>query len=578
MSGVFCAMMRLPGPRLARAWRAAMTAFVASLFALARAEAPGQTSAPAAPKDAPVVLLPPMIVEEKGSSVRWFYGRAGDREYLSRCSSSETEDFIRAHSRALHRLRVLVPEAYLADLPSITILSDQVRADDPVAVEWRGQERRVGDAAATFVSRVRYMPNLGLEGRDVSVVYSSLERADLNLDYLSIASRHLRVRLERCTPMLPPWLIEGVLALHRSIDVRERPVTLRPLLWLTPEISRALARDPTRPRVLLPASELFAPDALRDEGNHDPQRVAVLHAQVGLFLRWGLDPQNGMRERLWTFAEGACARDVDQALFTRCFGFDFAELRDRMSDYLPHAVRAPLVLEPGPEPEPGRIEVREASALEIARLRGEWERLVIDYVGKRNPDHLLRYVAQARSTLRRAVETVGARDAGLLAQMGLCEIEAGDEIAAAPMLQAAVDAGGTRPLACFELARLRFGALAKAGQLARPLSAGEVEHVARPLRLAALRLPALPEVFGMLADLSLRSDAPPSRADVELLLRGAKQFALNASVSLRIAAALGRGGRPAEARALLERAAPYAADEALRARYAALRQALAGKS
>jgi len=50
------------------------------------------------------------------------------------------------------------------------------------------------------------------------------------------------------------------------------------------------------------------------------------------------------------------------------------------------------------------FEVERATSNEIARLRGEWERLAIGHVQRRLPRVREPYIAQARRTLRRAYD------------------------------------------------------------------------------------------------------------------------------------------------------------------------------
>src|SRR5207253_1990660 len=100
----------------------------------------------------------------------------------------------------------------------------------------------------------------------VSATFAYIDESALAEMEMAISANFLRFQLERRTPMLPPWLIEGVIAVHRQTIVQAAPVTLRPFIWLSTPDSLAIARDPARPRALLPANEMFAPDALRGAG------------------------------------------------------------------------------------------------------------------------------------------------------------------------------------------------------------------------------------------------------------------------------------------------------------------------
>ncbi len=535
---------------------------LASLALVANAAEPASD----APPVGPIIDLPPLVVNASRDTTKWRYASVGDDEYLSGCSVGTTRSFIESRARMLDQLRTIVPDEFLAHLPTVTILVDSSQQPNP------------GDSLARDVlatATIRIVPNLRIDGRDLSALFIYIDEKAFAKTELTINANYLRFLLERRTPMLPPWLIEGVLSVHGQIDLRAEPVTLGPFVWLSLAESGAIARNPTRPRALLPAGEMFAPDVLRGAGNHDPRRVQTLQAQVGLFVRWALDPRNNARAAFWTFAKRASEQRVTEEMFFQCFGFGFSDLRDRLNDYLPLATKEPLQLDPGPSPKFAMPEVREATPIEIARLRGAWERLEIDYVQKSQPDFAGRYITQARDTLMRPYEQ-GEKNPWLLAEIGLCEIDAGTPAEALRFLEPAIAAGVIRPSAGYEVARLRFAELLRGQASNRFFSAAELASVVAPLRLALGQQPQLPEVFGLLADAWLRSREPAPPADVEALVRGAKYFAMNPAVSYRIALALARCGRRAEAVDLLDRGVDYVDDDAMRVRYTQLQAAIAG--
>ncbi len=541
----------------------------AGVALLARAAEPEPTPAPE-----PIVRLPPMIVSDTAGGAKWLYASVRGDEYLSRCSRSTTVAFVASWSRALERLHAVVPDAFLADIPSVTVLNDSTtkpKADDQVARE----VLRLDNAMAQPNSRsaVGFLPNLELDGRDLSAWFAYIDEGMSDSRELAISPPYLRFLLERRTPMLPPWLVEGLLVVNAQVDVRAEAVTLRPFIWLSSAESSAIARNPARPRALLPAGEMFAPDALRAEGDHHPQRVQTLRTQVGLFVRWALDPRHQAREAFWAFAQRASAERVTEELFIKNFGFGFSDLRDRLSDYLPLAVKEPLHLEPRARTKGPRIETRDATPAEISRLRGTWERLEIAHVQKFYPEYAARYIAQARRTLRRPYEE-GDKDPRLLVELGLCEIDAGNSAAGLPFLEAATAAAVPRPSAYYEVARLRFLELMRDQSPNRLCSAAEIAPVVEPLRRAIKLPPQLPEVFGLLADTWIRARESAPAEDVEALARAAHYFAMNPAVSYRIALALARSGRRAEATELLAHGIDYVADDAGRIRYAQLQAAL----
>src|ERR1019366_9231312 len=98
-----------------------------------------------------------------------------------------------------------------------------------------------------------------------------------------------------------------------------------------------------------------------------------------------------------------------EALFQECFGLDFATAQQQLTAYLPEAIREKLALRPSQRPRLPDYALRPASEAEIARLRGDWERLEVGYVKAHFPSLAPKYLEQARRTLRRAYDH-GSRD------------------------------------------------------------------------------------------------------------------------------------------------------------------------
>src|SRR6185503_11059886 len=123
-----------------------------------------------------------------------------------------------------------------------------------------------------------------------------------------------------------------------------------------------------------------------------------------------------------------------------------SDLRDRLSDYLAVTVKGPMQILIGELPRLPALEVRPASPAEIARLRGEWERLCVPMVRRLHPAQAGRYLDQARRTLQNAYEA-GDRDPRTLAIRGLCELEAGEVSVGREFLELATTQRVVRPRA-----------------------------------------------------------------------------------------------------------------------------------
>lgn len=519
------------------------------------------------------VELPPMLVEESKSSAPWYYVQAGGAEYLSRCSASITREFVAAVQARQQLVRVLVPEEFLArtEVPAICVLYGQdLEHKVSAEIQRELQSRGPPKPSATEEDRVNIVPNMRLADRDLHATIVYIDEALFNGSTLSLAPGHVRYLLQRRAPELPAWLMDGVERVWRRADFVMKPVTLAPLVWHNASESDALASDPGRPRALLPAGELFASDAARAAETRHARRVEVRAATEELFFRWAMVSGPSVREAFWKFAARAAEGPVTEEVFQACFGFDFAELRDRLSDYVPEAVGETKSIDPGRLPPLASFEVERATPNQIARIRGEWERLAIGYVQRRLPQVREPYLVQARRTLRRAYDE-GDRDPRLLATMGLCEIDAGNEAGAKEFLEPAVARGVVRPRAYYELARLRFAELMRGAAETKTFSFTELAPVLHPLQQGAAQWPALPETFTLLGEAWARSAGSPNTAEFAELQRGARLFPRRPAVLLPIARALARHEKRAEAAAVLEACAAAETDPEARASIARLR-------
>lgn len=537
-------------------------------------------SATAASAAAPVVELPPMMVEESNASVPWLYVNAGGTEFLSRCSSGTTSEFAEAWLTKLQLVRALVPEEFLAriDVPAVFVLYGQdVRQTVSVEIQRELQGGSAGGGrkgGAPPSAGVNIAPSMRLADRDMHASIAYIDETQFDGANLSVSPSHVRFLLDRRVPELPAWLTEGVERAWRRTDFLLAPITLQPLVWIELGESEALAGDPARPRALLPANELFATGAERALQSRHPRRLQIRAAQQDLFFRWALVSGEATRAAFWKFAAQAAAGPVNEERFEASFGFDFAELRDRLSDYLPRAVREEPRIQPGPQPPIPLIEVARATPNQIARVRGEWERLAIGHVQRRMPEVREPYIAQARRTLRRAYDA-GDRDPRLLATMGLCEIDAGNPAGAREFLEPAVAGGVVRPRAYYELARLRFAAVQHGEPATKMFSFTALAPVFLPLQRALTQAPPLPEVFALLAEAWARCETSPNTAEFAELQEGSRLFTQHATVAYAGALALARHGKRPEAAAILNACAGEPPDDETQAGMTRLRAELA---
>jgi hypothetical protein len=526
------------------------------------------------------VELPPMLVEQSTSSVPWLYVNAGGTEFLSRCSASTTERLAEAWLDKLQMVRALIPEEFLAqmDVPSVFVLYAQ-NLEQTVSAEIQ-RELEAGaarDNRGPGAPRVDIAHSMRLADRDMHASIAYIDEAMFEGAGLSVSPGHVLYLLRARVPELPAWLVEGVERTYRRADFMHDPVTVGPLVWHDLSESAALASDPLRPRAVLPPSELFAGESARSTENRHPRRRESRASTQELFARWGILSGGATREAFWKFSARAAEEPVTEALFEAHFGFGFSELRDRLSDYLPKAVEETVWIPPGKLPPRPRIEAERATPNQIARVRGEWERLAIGHVQRRLPEAREPYLAQARRTLRRAFDA-GDRDPRLLATMGLCEIDGGNPAGARQYLEPATLAGVIRPRAYLELARLRYADLRRDTTEAKLFSFTELAPVIEPLRRALTQAPALPEVVALLAEAWARCELTPNTTEFAELREGARLFGRQPTIAYAIALALSRHGKRAEALAVVDGCTQSVADDETAAGIARLRTELTAPS
>ena len=550
----------------------------------------GQPAVSPASADRPIEL-PPMIVSDFSKASPWLYASVDGFEYLSRCSVGTTHAFAASQWYIHALLREFIPDEFLAkqDAPTASLLmplalksaSDDAVRQEMLRTEQEEMKRRTESARqkgeVTFSSRLLFMPNHRLDDRDTSAVFTYVDESTFDADRMIVATDYVHTKLMRSHPMLPQWFVEGIAGLHTQASFRVDPITLPPFTWISAEETAALVSDIEIRRPFLPMSEMFASAALLGDGNTHPLRVAVWRSQVRLFIRWAFDPDHpAARENLWKFVRQASKQPINEAMFTDCFGFGYSELRDRLSDYLPTAVKSPIRIMPRKLPPAPRVEVKTATPAQIARLRGEWERLEIAFVRERHPQFVDRYIEQARNTLRRAVGS-GLREPQLLASLGLCEIDAGDPDAARPWLEAAADANVVRPRVYFEIARLRWEALTRAVPENRGFSNAELEPIFAPLRRAIQQAPLLPEAVLLLQDAWLRSRETILPSDLPWMIDVTRQFRRYPGIGFRLALLQTRHGQTAEALDTLNVGSHFVTDREMRARYRTLYDHLVAK-
>jgi tetratricopeptide (TPR) repeat protein len=298
--------------------------------------------------------------------------------------------------------------------------------------------------------------------------------------------------------------------------------------------------------------------------------------QATLLVRWALDGRTpAQRAAFFDFIERAAIEPITAADFQRCFGVDFATADTQLAAYLAGAAKKSMTLKPEQPIKLPKVNLRDADEGEISRIKGDWERLEVAFVKKSSPELAPKYLEQARRTLLRAHER-GDRSPGLLANLGLCECDAGQDDKAREYLEAAALRGPLRPRANYELARLRFTELARNPEGGNgKLSPAQMIQVLSPLFAARASPPPFPEVYELIGEVWARSQVGPTRGHLAVLDEGVRLFPRRVPLIHQLAVLHAQRGDADDAANLVTLGLYLATDEGDRRRFTELQARLA---
>ncbi len=569
-------------------WRATQLALL--LFAL---NLPAQTQR--------IVELPPYVVEDS-LVPPWRYAKIPGLEVISRCSDAATTDLIETNYQLLGLLdELLLPRKLQPklDVPTAYVLYDedtQPAVSREFIAEFQRHEQQSpakGTPSIRIPTSVRVLPNYRFSDSDSLTVFFLLEVADDTKGGLTLTPGYLRYLLTTRVPALPPWFVEGMQELYKTVDLgnvdlgsafhpsqsrlfsirsSDAGVTMRPAFWVSDEETAVIRNGRIAPADLL----VPAPAVLFTAPPPEPGHEADFHrwlSHAALFIRWALDDTTqSHRQALWKFVERASVQSATEALFLECFGLKYADLDLQLRAYLRGAVKDAIYLRPaGPSPNPV-VKLRDATEGEVSRLKGGLNRLEIAYVQALIPDLKERYVAQARRTLRRAYDH-GDRDPRLLAELGLFECNAGNDTGARPFLAAAVQAEVVRPQAYYELARIDFHSLRSAAASAK-LTPPQATALTDLLLAARRQSPPLPQAYELFTLVWLSSEQALTPGSLEIIDEGLRLFPHRTGLLYLDAMLMAQYGFTAEARTLIKRGLQLTSDAKVRTRFLRLSDAL----
>lgn len=520
-----------------------------------------------------VVKLPPLLVESS-TGQPWLFCRTGEFNILSRCSTETTQKLVQSFARANQALEILLPQRlrFRTQAPQLVLLYDaqlwpKARQDAvaqmllarapvppnfqatsiqasttfniPKAASRSEKARRttVSDRALQvdshgiavghidksesvevegYVSQhsldsdesYGFFSNLRLTDADIMVTFAVVDGQAVQNEHSALTYEAVSQLLTARVPKLPSWFIAGFLSLYSH--VRHEPDMV-----VAPRMNSSAVS--TLEGSMLPLRELLISD------QSATQNPGLWLAQSELLVRWGLDPQENRRDKFWRFVEQTVeGKKPTETLFAEYFGRDLASATKDLNRYLAIAKRSNIVW--GRSPGVAPVEIREASRSEVARIRGEWERLEVRYVRKNRPDDEGVYMRTARRTIQGAYDR-GDRDPELVATLGLLLLDAGDNEEARHYLEEAVFSSVARPRAYFELAKIRYEraldySRRNDGRIEPSELVGIVDVLAAGMKMA----PPLLGNYELLADIWANTTATPDTAQLELIEQGLSLF------------------------------------------------------
>ncbi|MGD1032401.1 MAG: hypothetical protein ABSA05_14830 [Opitutaceae bacterium] len=530
-------------------------AFVTCLAASASVGAAGGANAtkeaPISSADSDIVVMRAFVVTATRLDKHpWRYASIPGYEILSNCDDTQTERYMLALLRGNGIDGAFSPKGGVISLttPVTVILFSQIPEKDITAAVMSKLEYSHSDPvlwgrslpSVSFPTSMAIdedteaychgMPSLSrLPGVSLPFGQSNQEGNFSGIPSFNMHS--YRYLLEHRVPEFPAWLIEGLNGPTgiftwpnmEAAEGRSVRFVIPAAQWVSDAETILARKRPESVTAILPLKSFFAQQNLRPKN-----RSPVWFSEAALFVRWGIfggaDGEQSSSAAFWSFVNKASVGPISERGFRECFGFGYAEMESRLREYLPKAVSGELVLKFDMDWNPSVPKLRDATASEIGRIIGDWQRMKGIELKAANPELSAEFLRVAGDTLL-APYIKGSRDPQLLAVLGLYEQSIGEEKRAREFLEAAASDHMARPTAYITLARICYGE-AKAHPRGRDgkFNSDQVASVLNPLLSARRLSPALQETYLMITDTWAQSEVKPTPADFAVLDEGISFF------------------------------------------------------
>lgn len=526
------------------------------------------------PATEPLLELPKLTVTDVRRlppPESWRYAKIPSVEILSEVSDRETQKILRDFQLFTEAITVVwpalkahqpIPMAFIlcekggkfaafvptvGDDSSISHASLLLQSSDEAAIVLNFRARVIdlksSDAATSAPvtpqspSAAGVDPSLGPSGSGGEMV-----RIQVDL-YRQLCREYVRHQLSFNQPRLPAWLEEGLAQLLVNMKVDPKFIEFAKvedpnLVSLVPEIQEE--RDFNRTlayRGLMPLAEFFAIGHDSPEANNPLTGTWAKQAQALVHL-WLYGEGKRYHKGFAQFVARSTREPVTEAMFQDCFKMNYKEMLTVLRIYLGNTAYVHQEFNAGKNgglSEPAPLVLRDATEAEIGRIKGDAQ-VLAGHSELAHDEMLAPYIR-------------GVSDGALLASLGILEKSRGETVRARKFLEAAAQAQVVRPRAYLELAHLRLVQASPAGSL---LTAPQAQAVLQPLLIARQQQPVIPEVYELMAEVWLRSETPPSAADLALLNQGVMHFQHRPVLLLSAAELNAKYGDPAAARAMAD--------------------------
>lgn len=404
---------------------------------------------------------------------------------------------------------------------------------------------------------------------------------------------YVRFLLSRSEPRMPAWLEEGLsqiimrMKIHdwRAIDfatledpntISTQAAMINAVNALAEEGETLLPGAPAEDRdfnASLHRKTLVKLDRFFAIGHDSPEATAVLGnnrwaKQAYAFVHMCLYGERGkFKKPFMTFLQRLAREPVSETLFKECFNLTYNQMLLQLRGYIEMTVyegQAFRSKKGGPDliDPPKPITLRDATQSEIGRIKGE-AKLIAGHTAAARQELIAPYIR-------------GERDPELLGALGLFEQKNGEAVRARRFLEAAHAGNAKRPDALLELAKLRHAeATAKPAGPNGTFDRPQVNGVVAPLLVARQQPPHQHQVYDLLGDTWVRSQARPTPEEAKPVIEGAVLFPTRLKLIYQAAMLANEVGDLQAAHALADHGIKWGPDASVKKRFEDLKATLA---